>query len=62
MRFQIDEHRERLKVRIDEIALAMIDRAKKSEEIYLKNLKEDFSLFDHCKSLEHELNEIKEVS
>jgi hypothetical protein len=25
MRFQIDEHRERLKVRIDEIALAMID-------------------------------------
>ena len=51
MRFQIDEHRERLKVRIDEIALAMIDRTKKSEETYLKNLKEHFSSFDDCKSL-----------
>ena len=33
LRFQIDEHRERerLKVRIDEIALAMIDKTKKYE-------------------------------
>ncbi len=29
----------KLKVRIDEIALAMIDRTKKSEEMYLKNIK-----------------------
>ena len=33
MRFQIDEQRERLKVRIDDIALAMIDKIKKYEEI-----------------------------
>jgi len=46
MRFQIDEFRERLKERIDKIALAMIDQTKKSEEIYLRNVKEDFSLFD----------------
>jgi hypothetical protein len=29
LRFQIDEHRERLKVRIDDIALVMIDKIKK---------------------------------
>jgi hypothetical protein len=49
MRFQIDEHRERLKVRIDDIALAMIDDTKKYEALYLKNLneriQENFSLF-----------------
>jgi hypothetical protein len=39
MRFQINEHPVKLKVRIDEIALAMIDRTKKSEEMYLKNIK-----------------------
>jgi hypothetical protein len=38
MRFQIDEHRERLKERIDDIALAMIDHTKKHEEIYLSEL------------------------
>jgi hypothetical protein len=38
MRFQIDEHRERLKERIDDIALTMIDEIKKHEEIYLKGL------------------------
>jgi hypothetical protein len=51
MRFQIDEHRERLKVRIDEIALEMIDRTKKFESMYLKNLKASFCSFDDCKSL-----------
>jgi len=61
IRFQIDEHREEVKKRIDDIALAMIDRTKKNEEIYLKNLKERFSSFDHGKSLEHELNEIEET-
>ena len=34
LRFQIDEHREIIKERIDVIALAMIDRTKKSEEEY----------------------------
>jgi hypothetical protein len=61
LRFQIDEHRERLKERIDEIALAMIDQTKKSEEEYLKNVKEGFSSFDDCKSLEHDLNQIEET-
>jgi hypothetical protein len=58
MRFQIDEHREELKKKIDEIALEMIDIVKKNEEIYLKNLKEtllaDFSSLDDSKSLENE--------
>jgi hypothetical protein len=61
LRFQIDEYRERIKERIDVIALAMIDQTKKSEEEYLKNVKEDFSSFDDCKSLEHELNQIEET-
>jgi hypothetical protein len=60
LRFQIDEYRERLKERIDEIALAMIDQTKKSEEEYLKNVKERFSSFDDSKSLEHDLNQIDE--
>ena len=46
LRFQIDEHRERLKERNDEIALAMVDQTKKSEEMYLKNVKEHFSSYD----------------
>ena len=61
MRFQVDEHRERLKEKIDDISLAMIDRIKKHEEAYLKQLKEHFSLFDKTHSLEHELNEVEET-
>ena len=61
MRFQIDEHREELKKKIDDIALDMIDEIKKNEEIYLKNLKESFSLFDDCKSLDTQCNEIEET-
>jgi hypothetical protein len=61
LRFQIDEHRERIKERIDEIALAMIDQTKKSEEMYLKNIKEGFSTFDNCISSEHDLNEIEDT-
>jgi hypothetical protein len=61
MRFQIDEHRERLKVRIDDISLAMIDIIKKYEEIYLKNLSENFPSFDDSVSLEKKLNEIEET-
>jgi hypothetical protein len=61
MRFQIDEHRERLKVRIDDIALEMIEQIKKYEEIYLKNLNENFPSLDDGVSLEKKLNEIEEL-
>jgi len=61
MRFRIDEHRERLKERIDHIALAMVDQTKKSEEMYLKNIKEGFSSFDDGKSLQIKLAEIEEM-
>jgi hypothetical protein len=61
MRFQIDEHREELKKKIDDIALDMIDEIKKNEEIYLKNLKESFSSFDDCKSLDTQYNEIEDT-
>ena len=47
MRFQIDEHREETKKRIDEIALDMIDQTKNYEGIYLKNLKESFLRLRH---------------
>ena len=61
IRFQIDEHREELKKRIDEIALAMIAETKMYEEMYLKELKKSFSSFDDCKSLQNELNQIEET-
>jgi hypothetical protein len=61
MRFQVDEQREELKKRIDEIALTMIDEIKKSEAIYFKNLKERFASLDQSKSLENELNQIEET-
>jgi hypothetical protein len=61
MRFQIDEHREELKVRIDDIALAMIDKIKKYEKIYLKELNENFPSLDDDVSLEKKLNEIEEL-
>ena len=43
VRFQVDEHREELKKRIDDIALKMIDQKEKCEESLSKNLKEKFS-------------------
>jgi hypothetical protein len=64
MRFQIDEHREELKRKIDDIALEMIDKIKKNEEIYLKDLKEKFFKavsFNDVNSLEYELNKIEET-
>jgi hypothetical protein len=54
MRFQIDEQRERLKEKIDDIALALTDKIKKHEVMYLNSLKEHFTSFDHNKSLEIE--------
>ena len=61
MRFQVDEHRERLKERIDDIALAMIDKIKKHEDVYLKNLNENVLVFDSSKSLKDELAGIEET-
>jgi hypothetical protein len=65
MRFQVDEQREELKKRIDDIALAMIDKIKKSEAMFLKNLKKkfqaNFSSFVKSKPLVDELNEIEEL-
>jgi hypothetical protein len=68
MRFQIDEHSERLRetsADIDDIALKMIDDTKKYGVMFLKNLnesfKENFSSFEKSKSLEDELNEIEEL-
>jgi len=59
IRYQIDQHREELKKKIDEIALEMIDQTQKFEATYLKNIKEHFSSFDDCKSLEYDLNHIE---
>jgi hypothetical protein len=61
IRFQVDEHREELKKRIDDIALAMIDETNKFQEKYLKELKESFSSFDDSQSLENQLHEIEET-
>jgi hypothetical protein len=61
MRFQIDEHREVLKKKIDDIALEMVDKIKSYEKIYLKDLKEYFSSFDGSKSLENKLNDIEDT-
>ena len=61
MRFQVDEQREELKNKIDEIALELIDKIKKCEESLSKNLKENFSSFDETKSFEDELNQIEET-
>jgi hypothetical protein len=61
MRFQVDEHSEESKKRIDDIALAMIDKIKKHEERYLKELKEKFSSFNERQSFESELSQIEET-
>ena len=61
LRFQIDEHRERIKERIDHIALAMVDQTKKYEALYLRGLKERFSSFDETQSLQIKLNQIEDT-
>ena len=58
MRVQINEHRDKLKEKIDEIALKLIEETTNHEKIYLK---EAFSSFDQSKSLEKELNELEEL-
>jgi hypothetical protein len=61
IRFKIDQHREELKKRIDDIALEMIDETNKYQEKYLRDLKESFSSFDETQSVEDKLNEIDET-
>jgi hypothetical protein len=61
LRFQIDEHREWLKERIDDIALAMIAESNKCQEKYLQDLKEHFSSFDETKSLENEMTQLEDT-
>jgi hypothetical protein len=64
IRFQIDEQREELKQKIDDIALDMIEKTKKYEADYFKSLnaKLDASLKSlEIKSLENELNEMEET-
>jgi len=58
---QIDQHRDKLKKRIDDIALSMLDETKNFEDIYLKSLKESFSSFDHGQSLDAELNQLEDT-
>jgi hypothetical protein len=61
LRFQIDEHRERLKAKIDDVALELIEQTKKCEAEYLKEVKENLlSSFDGSKSLDKDLEEIEE--
>jgi len=50
-----------LKKRIDEIALAMIDKTKKSEESFLKTLKEKVFETQTFESCEDKLNQIEET-
>jgi predicted nucleic acid-binding Zn-ribbon protein len=61
MRSQIDQHVEKPRERIGDIAFKMKDETKIYEEIYLKSLKESFPSFDQSKSLEDELNEIEDT-
>jgi hypothetical protein len=61
IRFQVDEQREELKKRIDDIALELIYQIKECEESFLENLKESFSSFDDSKSLANELKVIEET-
>jgi hypothetical protein len=65
MRFQIDEQREELKKKIDEIALEMIEQTNKYQTMYFNFLKEKFcltpSLDETSKSVENELNKLEET-
>jgi len=63
--FQIDEHREELKKRIDDIALEMIEQTKKYQTMYFNFLKEKFSSTPSMDmtstSVENELNKLEET-
>jgi hypothetical protein len=64
IRFQLDEHREELKVKIDDIYMEMIEKTKNFEATYLKSLadKLETSLKSfETKSLEQSLKETEEA-
>jgi hypothetical protein len=64
IRFKLDEHRERLKQKIDDIYMAMIERIKTFEATYLKRLEDklEASLKSfETKSLEQSLKETEET-
>jgi hypothetical protein len=65
LRFKLDEHRERLKVKIDDIYMEMIEKTTKFEATYLKSLEDKLNAslksFE-TKSLEQSLKEIEEES
>jgi hypothetical protein len=60
MKFQINEQRDKLKKRIDDMALEMIQQTKKFEAEYLRNIEDQFSSFDETKSIQNDLNKIEE--
>jgi hypothetical protein len=63
IRFKLDEHREKLKDKIDDIYMEMIEKTKKFEAAYLKSLEDNLNAslksFE-TKSLEQSLNETGE--
>jgi hypothetical protein len=63
IRFQLDEHREKLKERIDDIYMEMIDKTKQFEATFLKSLEDQLNAslksFE-TKSLEQSLKETEE--
>jgi hypothetical protein len=63
IRFQLDEHRENLKQKIDDIYIEMIEKTKKFESLYLKSLEDNLNSslksFE-AKSLEQSLKETEE--
>ena len=64
LRFQIDEHREKLKAKIDEIYMEMIEETKKYETLNLKNLNEKFEIFlksNQIKTISEDLKVIEET-
>ena len=64
IRFQIDQHREELKQRIDDIYMDMIEKTKEVEASYLKSLNENIedspNSYD-VKSAEEDLKELEEA-
>jgi hypothetical protein len=64
IRFQLDIHREKLKEKIDEIYMEMIEKTKKNEEKFMKNLNDKLSstlkLFE-IKSVGEDLKELEET-
>jgi hypothetical protein len=59
LRFQIDEHRENLKAKIDKVALEMIDKTKQLEAKYLTSL--NAISYETNKTLEIEIKETEEA-